>query len=161
MTDFTTALGRDPAFREAYEANRPRRELALALRRMRKARGLTQADVAARTGMSQSHVSKLEAATGPMPELDTMRRYAEACGMAIRIDFQPLTAGAARPARPRAAARGRAASLAASVAVAAAAGAQADVVRVAHLTEAQAEAAQRGETVLLEPGALAAFQVAL
>jgi transcriptional regulator with XRE-family HTH domain len=168
MSDFTEALRKDPAFRKAYEANRPKRELALTLRKMRNAKGYTQADVAARSGLSQSHVSKLEAATGSMPEIETVRRYAEACGMGLRLDFQPLgETDAAEPAseappvvlvatRPdrRVAVFGAASIAAAAVAGAAAAGDAQDFMRVAHLTEAQVAAARRGEPVTLDAKAL-------
>lgn len=153
MTDLTESLLKDPEFRRAYDANRPKRELALTLRALRKAQGLTQAELAARAGLSQSHVSKLEAATGPMPEMETVRRYAGACGMAVQLDFVPLpAAGRRQPAR----AGLHPAALAASVAAAMAGGLpEGDVVRLAHLTEAQRAAAERGETVTLAAEALA------
>lgn len=82
-----------PHLAERMERNSRKRELALALRAVRKRAGLTQARVAEISGMKQSRISKLEAPTGAMPETETIHRYAEACNATVRIGFH--VAGAA------------------------------------------------------------------
>lgn len=80
-------LDADPELRASFEANTEKRDLALALRSLRRWAGLTQAEVAERSGLSQSHISKIEAATGPMPTTETLHRYAAACDAKVQIGF--------------------------------------------------------------------------
>jgi DNA-binding XRE family transcriptional regulator len=87
-------LAEDEGLRTAFEAHSDKRNLALALRSLRRWAGLTQADLAERAGLSQSHVSKIESATGPMPSTETLHRYAAACDARVRIDFLTRRKGA-------------------------------------------------------------------
>lgn len=80
-------LAEDEALRNSFEAHSDKRTLALALRSLRRWAGLTQSDLAGRSGLSQSHISKIESATGPMPSTETLHRYAAACDARVRIDF--------------------------------------------------------------------------
>ncbi|MCR9112545.1 MAG: helix-turn-helix domain-containing protein [Rhodobacteraceae bacterium] len=82
-------LDKDPDLRAAYDANAPKRELALALRALRKSVGLSQVELAERAGFTQPHVSKIEAASGPMPTTAVIQRYAAACNAKTRIEFVP------------------------------------------------------------------------
>jgi predicted transcriptional regulator len=55
-----------------------------------KAAGLTQAEVASRMGVSQPVVARIEASLGKKdhsPSLNTLRRYADACGMKLVIQM--------------------------------------------------------------------------
>lgn len=91
--------GTGPAsFRRRLEAARPdilerakgnefKRKLALALRALRKERGMTQKDVEGRSGLSQSMVSRLEAPTGSLPNWDTVMRYVAACDGHMLLGF--------------------------------------------------------------------------
>lgn len=83
-------LAEDEELRTSYEAHSDKRNLALALRSLRRWAGLTQADLSGRSGLSQSHISKIESATGPMPSTETLHRYAAACDARVRIDFLTL-----------------------------------------------------------------------
>ncbi|MFT3973918.1 MAG: helix-turn-helix transcriptional regulator [Amaricoccus sp.] len=87
-----------PTFRERIEQARPdvagratgnevKRKLALALRALRKERGLTQKDIEARSGLSQSMVSRLEAPTGALPNWETVTRYVAACDGHMLLGF--------------------------------------------------------------------------
>ena len=69
-----------PDLDEADHQQTVRRELARRLRQTRKARGLTQAQIAERSGMTQSQISILEAPKGNMPGLTSIHRYMKACG---------------------------------------------------------------------------------
>lgn len=80
-------LAEDPALLSSYEENTPKRELAMALRALRKNAKLTQVQVAARSKLRQSQISKMEAPTGPMPTTDSLNRYASACGADLCVAF--------------------------------------------------------------------------
>ena len=68
-----------PEVREAYEAMRPEFEIARAIIEARTASGLTQGDLAARMGTSQSYIAKLESGR-TMPTMRTWFKIAEATG---------------------------------------------------------------------------------
>ena len=82
----------DPNFRSEWEAaNAELAELA-ELDQIIAARtsvGLTQADVAARMGTTQSAVARLESnlMRGKLPSGRTLTRYAQALGKRVRISF--------------------------------------------------------------------------
>ncbi len=70
---------RDPAARAQYEALADEFEMARELVAARSQAGLTQAEVAARMGTTQSVIARLEAGQR-LPSLRTVQRYAEAVG---------------------------------------------------------------------------------
>lgn len=57
-----------------------KRGIAVKLRALRDARGLTQGEVAAAARMTQSMIARLEALSGPVPSLESIERYVTACG---------------------------------------------------------------------------------
>ncbi len=67
-----------------------RRQMARRLREARKARGLTQEEVAKRSGMAQSQIATLESPKGNMPRVDSLQRYMAACDIPIYIGFPDL-----------------------------------------------------------------------
>lgn len=71
------------------EKNARKRAIAVKLRALRDARGMTQADVAASAGMTQSMVARLEALSGPVPGLDSIDRYVAACGGQMALVISP------------------------------------------------------------------------
>lgn len=58
-------------------------EAVIRLEQMRKARGLSQADVGAAIGINQQTVSKIERSDNPY--LDTIREYVEGLGGELRL----------------------------------------------------------------------------
>lgn len=66
------------AGRQAQNARK--RGIAVRLRALRDARGLTQDEVAAAAGMTQSMIARLEALSGSVPSLQSIERYVDACG---------------------------------------------------------------------------------
>ncbi|MFG1923565.1 helix-turn-helix domain-containing protein [Cryptosporangium sp. NPDC048952] len=84
-------LPRLPGFREA--ALRRRRETVGALADHRRAAGLSQTEIAARMGTSQSTVARLEAGDVD-PRMSTLERYAEALGgrLDVSLHFDPAPA---------------------------------------------------------------------
>ena len=80
----------DPKFAKAYDALDDEFAALAALLKARTAAGLTQADVASRMGVSQPVVARIEASLGKKdhsPSLNTLRRYADACGMKLVIQM--------------------------------------------------------------------------
>ena len=69
---------------------------------LREKAGLTQAELARRTGVSQPMIAKLESGRADNLTLRTFIRYALALGYAPRVDFVPITSAVARrPQRRR------------------------------------------------------------
>ncbi len=84
-----------PGFREMAES---RRHLLGELVSQRRSLGLSQTEVAARMGTSQSAVARLEAVAGDV-RLSTLERYAEAVGHTLRWSLEPASGPAGdRPA---------------------------------------------------------------
>ncbi len=80
----------DPAFRAAYDTLDDEFTALGALLKARKEAGLTQADVAARMGVSQPVLARIESSLGNRkhsPSLATLRRYADACGKKLVIQM--------------------------------------------------------------------------
>jgi ribosome-binding protein aMBF1 (putative translation factor) len=75
-----------PGFREMAES---RRRLLGELMNRRQSLGLSQTEVAARMGTSQSAVARLEAVAGDV-RLSTLERYAEAVGHMLRWSLEPV-----------------------------------------------------------------------
>ncbi|GAA3100110.1 helix-turn-helix domain-containing protein [Streptosporangium carneum] len=73
----------------AHEAARIRFELGEAVRLRREQLGLTQSELAERTGLRQPAVARFEAG-GTMPTIPTLERLAEALEMRLSVQFQPL-----------------------------------------------------------------------
>ena len=80
----------DPKFAKAYDALEDEFAVLAALLKARAAAGLTQAEVASRMGVSQPVVARIESSLGKTdhsPSLNTLRRYADACGMKLVIQM--------------------------------------------------------------------------
>jgi predicted transcriptional regulator len=79
LAKLKTRLLQDPATREQYDAQAPEFAIARELIAARTRAGLSQAEVAARMGTSQSSIARLE--SGHMlPSLRTLDRFARATG---------------------------------------------------------------------------------
>lgn len=74
------------------DQHRAQADLALALRSVRKATGMDQADVRRASEelgrpLTQSVISSLESPTAALPNLDGIVRYAAACGARVELSF--------------------------------------------------------------------------
>ena len=80
----------DPATRAEFEALAPEFETVRELVSARSRAGLTQGEVAARMGTTQSTIARLESGKRP-PSLRTVQRYAQAVGAraVVRIENLP------------------------------------------------------------------------
>jgi ribosome-binding protein aMBF1 (putative translation factor) len=85
LKDVKAQLLANPAVRQAYKAQAPEFELA------RMKAGLTQGDVAARMGTTQSVVARIESGRGT-PSMRTVQRFASAVGARAVVRMEPLTA---------------------------------------------------------------------
>lgn len=81
-------LMRDDEFRKEYEAIQPEMDITRALLDARIRTGLTQMELAEKTGISQADISRLENGTRN-PSLALLKRLAEAMDSTLRIEFIP------------------------------------------------------------------------
>ena len=81
-------LMKDPEFREEYEALEPEYKLAAGLIRLRLAKGLTQAQLAALLNTKQESIARLESGSS-LPSLSTVRRVADALDAELEINLRP------------------------------------------------------------------------
>lgn len=76
----------DPEVRSEYEALQPETEVAKALIRARTEQNLTQAQLAARTGIRQSNISRIENGSCS-PTVSTLQQLADGMGKKLHIEF--------------------------------------------------------------------------
>lgn len=87
--DFLSEQLNDPEIRAEYDALDPEFAIMQAMINARKARGLTQQELAARTGIAQADISKLERGSAN-PSLKTLQRLAAGMDMKVKIEFLPV-----------------------------------------------------------------------
>ncbi len=76
----------------AFAAEWDNRQLARRIRTLREARGLTQADLAARIGTTQSAIARLESGR-TTPTLEILQKIASSMGMRVTVGFSRVEAG--------------------------------------------------------------------
>ena len=89
MSDFKNYLAQqmeDPAFAAEYEAQRPEYEAIRAVISARLACNMTQKELAEKTGIRQSNISRIENGSAS-PPIDTLARIAAGLGKQLKIDF--------------------------------------------------------------------------
>lgn len=79
----------DPEWKAAYEAADATREAARALIRARHAAGLTQTELARRSGTAQAVISRIECGA-VSPSLDTLTKIAKGLGMRPVVALEPI-----------------------------------------------------------------------
>ena len=82
MDDFKRYLDK----RMKNEALAPEAEIVRAIIDARKKENITQKELAKRTGIAQSDISKLENGSGN-PSIQTLQRLADGLGMEVKIKF--------------------------------------------------------------------------
>ena len=83
-------MAAEPAYRDAYEALEGEFALVKALIGARTHARLSQAEVAARMGTTESAVSRLESGRSK-PSTRTLERYAKATGHSLHISLTPAS----------------------------------------------------------------------
>jgi len=63
------------------------REIVARLKTRRIERGVSLAELAARTGIAKPNLSRLENSERSSPTLETLHRYAQALGMSVRVEL--------------------------------------------------------------------------
>ena len=89
MSDFRKYLDeqkKDPEFVNEYEALRPEYEAIRAVIAARLESNLTQKELAEKTGIRQSNISRIESGAAS-PTVDTLARIAAGMGKQLRIEF--------------------------------------------------------------------------
>ena len=91
MSDFRKFLDEqleDPELKAEWDALQPEHALVQAMIDARKRTGLTQQQLAEKTGISQSDISKFETGGGN-PSIKTLQRLAAGMGMILQVEFKP------------------------------------------------------------------------
>lgn len=83
---FKEELLKDPELRAEYEALKPEMEVIRALIGARIEQNLTQAQLAERTGIRQSNISRIENGTCS-PTIATLQQLANGMGKKLHIEF--------------------------------------------------------------------------
>ena len=92
-TNFDQYLGRkleDPEFRKRFEEADKAWDIALQLSALRKARGLTQQQVADLLGTKQQAIARLEDPSYTGHSLSMVKKYAEALGATVQVTITLL-----------------------------------------------------------------------
>lgn len=90
MDDFLDYLNQqlqDPDFKMEYEALAPEYETIRAIIRARLEANMTQKELAEKTGIRQSNISRIENGTSS-PTIDTLAHLAAGMGKKLKIEFQ-------------------------------------------------------------------------
>ncbi|HEY4517013.1 MAG TPA: helix-turn-helix transcriptional regulator [Candidatus Paceibacterota bacterium] len=84
LSDWRREQMRDPEFRKAYEALKPKYDLVRAILDARIKRGVTQSELARRVGTTQSAIARFESGVGN-PTLDFISRVSTAVGARLEV----------------------------------------------------------------------------
>lgn len=87
--DFLNEQLQNEDFKKEYDALEAEFSFVQAMLDARKASGLTQKDLAERTGIAQADISKLENGNAN-PSLRTLQRLADGMGMKLKLEFVPI-----------------------------------------------------------------------
>jgi len=79
---------KNESFRREYEAIQPEMNVIRVLIEARRERSMTQADLAARTGIDQADISRLENGSRN-PSLNMLKKLASGLGMTLKLEFVP------------------------------------------------------------------------
>jgi DNA-binding XRE family transcriptional regulator len=98
--EFLEKSSKRRGFRKAYDALEAEYALAREMLSARTRAGLTQEAVADRMGTTKSAVSRLEGAGKHPPSVASLKKYAEAVGCTLKIEFIPQPVKRYRAAQP-------------------------------------------------------------
>lgn len=87
--DFLNEQLQNENFKKEYDALEAEFSIIQAMLDARKASGLTQKDLADRTGIAQADISRLENGNAN-PSLKTLQRLADGMGMRLKLEFVPV-----------------------------------------------------------------------
>ena len=87
--DFLNDQLKDPEIKAEYDALEPEFAIIRAMIDARERQGITQKELAARTGIAQADISKLENGNAN-PSIRTLKRLASGLGCRLKIEFATL-----------------------------------------------------------------------
>ena len=87
LNDYIKDQRKNPEFRKAYDDLEPECEIVRALIAARNEQNITQKELAERTGLSQSHISRLESGNYN-PSLKFLKRIAAGLGKEVTVSFK-------------------------------------------------------------------------
>ena len=90
FNDYLNEQLKNPEFKEEFDSLEPEFSVIQSIIDARKASGLTQKELSAKTGIAQSDISKIEHGNAN-PSLNTLRRLAAGMDMIVAINFRPMT----------------------------------------------------------------------
>ena len=90
FNDYLAEKMKDPEFKKEYDALEPEFAIIQAIIDARKHSGLTQKQLAEKTGIAQTDISKLENGNAN-PSIKTLQRLADGMGMTLKVEFTPIT----------------------------------------------------------------------
>ena len=90
---------RDPDFAERFKKAGEAWDVALQLAALRKESGLSQKELARRTGTSQQQISRLESPSYEGHSLSMLRRVTEVLGATLHVEIQRKKRREVRPTR--------------------------------------------------------------
>jgi transcriptional regulator with XRE-family HTH domain len=88
LQELTDELMQDPDFKKEYEALQPEMDITRAILDARIRAGMTQMELAEKSGISQADICRLEKGTRN-PSIALLKRLAEAMDSTLRIEFVP------------------------------------------------------------------------
>ena len=91
MISKTIAKLRDSEYRKAYVSSQINIGISFQIRALMKSRGWTQESLAERTGMLQPRISAIQTPGKVRPNIETLRRLAEAFDCALVVRFVPYS----------------------------------------------------------------------
>lgn len=86
--DFLNEQLKNPEFKKEWDALEAEFSIIQAMLDARNASGLTQKDLAERTGIAQADISRIENGNAN-PSLKTLQRLAAGMGMKLKLEFVP------------------------------------------------------------------------
>ena len=89
VDDYLQEQLKDPDFKKEWDDIQPEMDVIRAMIDARIEQNLTQKELAARTGIDQADISKLENGTRN-PSLKLLKKLASGLGMQLKIEFVPM-----------------------------------------------------------------------
>lgn len=90
LEEFKKEQMQNPEFAKAYRELEPEMNLIRAIVSARISQNLTQKELAEKTGIAQTEISRIENGTRN-PSLKILQRLADGMGMVLKVTFEPKT----------------------------------------------------------------------
>ena len=90
LQQFKAECMKDPEFAREYEAMQPEFDIIRAVIDARTSNHMTQKELAEKTGIAQTEISRIENGTRN-PSIKLLQRLADGMGMSLHISFTPKT----------------------------------------------------------------------